>query len=220
MSYKVKMASCLAVIALAGCSGGGSNLAASPTASGIGTVSGTSIDVNLSDEGNRSISTTVGRVAIATGIDQGAGQVQGFAGIAPGASVGAEVTNGNATYNSNYIYTVVDNVVRTDSTVSGDRVDVSGNITLNADFDGGTLTGNDPGTILNGNTGLSVNATIDGSNLGGTATANYSAFSIRSGNFSGSATGAVTGQIGADGVIGVFEGNDPNTVVVGGFIGS
>ncbi|MEL7389020.1 MAG: hypothetical protein AAFN76_04500, partial [Pseudomonadota bacterium] len=77
-----------------------------------------------------------------------------------------------------------------------------------------------PGTILNGNTGLSVNATIDGSNLGGTATANYSAFSIRSGNFSGSATGAVTGQIGADGVIGVFEGNDPNTVVVGGFIGS
>lgn len=174
------------------------------------------MNVSLSSESNGSVSSgSVGRVAFVTGLDLSSGQALGYVGIAPGANVGSTETSGSASYSTQYEYQVIDNVARTSSTIGGDRLSEDGNLTLNANFGAGTLTGS--------NSELSVNGTINGRDLDGTVTANYSATVIGSGGLTtvnGSVDGDLSGMIGSDGVIGAFHGNDSNTILVGGIVGT
>lgn len=139
------------------------------------------------------------------------GQVVGGAGIASGANTGAAVTDATASYNASYEYLVVDNVRRGPVFIQGDVGRESGNIQLSADFNNGTLTG------TSGN--LDVNGTINGTAVGGTARAKYRFFG-QTGLNSGSVTTDLDGQIGTTGVIGVIHGDDSDTVVVGGIVGT
>lgn len=207
---------------LAGCGGGGGgglpSTAGNPVSS-FGTVgAGGTINATLDLEQNEGISRpAVGRVAFVTGINPNTGQVTAISAIEAGSNVGATVNNGAATYNSNYAYTVIDNTRVENGLVQGDRISENGSITLNADFDAGTVTGVGPE--------LTVNGTVTGNNLGGTVTANYSDTVLRTGPGGGLVTitdtvnGDLQGSIGAAGLVGAIQGNDANTVISGGIVG-
>jgi hypothetical protein len=200
-----------AVAALSGCNASG--LASSTTNSGFGSVSGSRVNVSLSNELNDTVSNaSVGTVAFVTGLDLTNGQAEGFAGIQSGANTGSAVTSGSANYNTTYAYQVIDDVNRTTTFLTGSRVTENGSMTLAADFNAGTLTGS--------NSELRVNGTISGTDVGGSVTVIYSGFVPGSGTVSGSATGNLDGNIGSTGVIGAFHGTDSDTVFAGGFVGT
>ncbi len=133
-----------------------------------------------------------------------------FSGVAAGASVTPPPASGPATYTGTFEVGVVGSIFDTGSGYSGSVTTDNGSITLNADFDAGTLTGSGTGVndftnfVLNGNE-LEVNGTITGTQLRGTAT--YDGVS-----------GPLNGLIGSDEVIGVFHGNSDSQTHAGGFI--
>jgi len=200
---------CLPVVfALTACSGSGSDRASSPTRSGISSNASASLGSSLSSRNQDSVSNAaVGTVVYVNGVDRDDGQIVGLAGIVGTPTVGAAVTADSATYDARYEYFAVDNVSRSSDFISGQSIPESGSITLEADFVDGTLTG------IGGE--LTVNGTIDGTDLGGTVTANYELLSR-----SGTVDGRLDGSIGTTGVIGAFAGDNSDTVLSGGFVGT
>ncbi|MEX0287286.1 MAG: hypothetical protein AB3N23_21985 [Paracoccaceae bacterium] len=203
-------------VALSACSsgGGGSLVASSPVASSFGTVVGNQLATTLSNENNGTVSNAaVGTVAYISGLNQTTGQAVTAAGIAGTPTVGPARTTGTATYAARYEYDTIINVERNGTvstrTIGGNRINRSGAITLNADFDQGTLRGD--ALFLN------VNGTISGSELGGSVRTTPNIVST------GRTTGELQGQIGATGVIGAFHGTETsflgNSTVAGGFVG-
>jgi len=208
------IAAVFSVTALSACGGGGGGgVAPTPTRSGFTTVTGATANATLTNERNRSVTrAAVGTAAYTTGIDQAAGQMVAVSGVRAGANTGAAITNGQATYNTSYGYGVIDSITRTQTLIRGTRGEETGTLTLTADFDRGTLTGN--------NGELTVNGTVNGTTVGGTATANYNFGGFGTPVQRGSVRGPLSGQIGDNGVVGAFHGSDANTVMAGGLVGT
>ncbi len=127
-----------------------------------------------------------------------------YSGVIPDSTGGAVVTEGSATYATDYtLYRVTDIVLDEsgfgEGFISGTPAVVTGNITLTADFDGATLTGTSEF--------LTVNGQINGSNLSGGVTYR-------------DVDGELDGVIGADRTVGAFHGNDKDLIYAGGFIGT
>ena len=137
--------------------------------------------------------------------------LQGFAGIASGASVSAAPATGTATFNGDFELAVIDYIITDGTRVSGQSSFDRGAITLTADFDTGRLTGG--GTGLSGSVGnivlsnnvLNVDGQFTGQSLGGTVT--YDGVS-----------GPLRGLVGGNEVIGTFHGHTDSQVHAGGFI--
>lgn len=202
----------ISILSACGGGGGGSSLASSPVSARAASVVGSTVQINLSSEDNRSVSNAaVGTAAFTTGTNNTSGQVVAVSGIAPGATVGPAITGGTATYATEYGYQVVDDVIRTPGFIRGDRGIETGNLTLTADFNAGTLTGS--------NSELTVNGTVNGTTVGGTVQADYNFGGFGIAGNQGSVSGPMNGQIGNTGVIAAFHGNDANTVMSGGLVG-
>ena len=137
--------------------------------------------------------------------------LQGFAGIAPGASVTAAPASGSATYSGEFELGLVTFIMQQGTSVSGQTTADRGAIALTANFDTGRLTGG--GTGLNGGVTniilrenpLSVDGTFTGQTLTGTVTYN-------------GITGPLRGVIGGNEVIGAFHAHTNNSLHAGGFI--
>ncbi|WP_130407275.1 hypothetical protein [Thalassococcus sp. S3] len=124
-----------------------------------------------------------------TGRIAGTTRYLGVAGIAPDTQVGPAPTAATATYTGDYQLSHVTAALADNQ---------KGRITLNADFNAGTLTGQSGG--------LDVAGTINGSSVGGTAS--Y-----------GGVTGNMQGLIGRDRTVTAFAGHSQNNgVLVGGII--
>lgn len=188
--------------ALTACGPGG--VASTTTRSYAEALSTTPHNISLDSEWNDTVSNgSVGTVAYTSGLDLVAGQAVTATGIVGTPTVGSARTSGSGTYDVDYEYDAIDSVVRTDTTLFGTRTYHSGNITLNADFDAGTLTGSD--------FNLDVNGTISGTDVGGSVTAQA---------FTSTVDGDLDGLIGTTGVIATFHGTDSNTTMAGGFVGT
>lgn len=197
----------LAVTTILSACGGSTDVGGSSRNSGIGNLTPESAvvsanaDGSLPDQGFSTTGTrgtvsqlsTNGTTGVTTGFQYQYGQVagtnrfRGVAGFAPNSEVGATepTTAASATYTGDYRLTHV-----------SDRVDSqNGQITLNADFSNGTLQGNAGG--------LTVNGSIAGRDVGGTAT------------YRG-VTANMDGLIGADRTVAAFAGNTGSAVLVGG----
>ena len=207
------MAVCALAVSACGGGSGGSSLAASTARSGLASVSGSTVNATLSSEQNRNVQDArVGLVAYVTGTDPVAGQVVGLAGVRSGATVGTVRTTGTASYNTQYAYDVVENVTRTSTTIGGTRyTQPTQTMTLNADFGARTLTGT--------SSDVTVNGTISGSAVAGTATVDYNFNPLIGAPASGRVVTTLNGNIGSTGIIGAFHGSDSNTVVAGGLVG-
>ncbi len=174
-------------------------------------VTGNEINVAINNEINGTVeSADVGLVAYASGIDYGRNVAVAYSGMRDGADVGAPVTSGTATYDATYGYTGVDNV---DDEVyvglTGTQFEASARgITLDADFDAGTLTGT--------TADLDVDGAISGSTLSGAVHVDYAL----TGGSSGRLSTTLDGRIGETGVIGAFHGHDEDTAIAGGFVGT
>lgn len=195
----------LICVGLAACGGGGDGEA---TRSGFSSVTSNTIPVNLADERNSTVTDPrVGLVALASGIDVNAGTAVALAGIRSGATVGVARTSGTATYDAQYQIEGVSDVVRTPTTIRGTQLTLPAfAITLQGDFDAGTLTGSD--SLLN------VDADINGTELSGDAT-----LVIPRTIGSGALDMNVTGQIGSTGVIAAMHGSDASAAAVVGLVG-
>lgn len=137
--------------------------------------------------------------------------LQGFAGIAPGASVTAPPVSGSATFDGRFEVGLIAGIYTFDDQVSGRTSADNGAISLTADFAQGTLTGGGTGldmgsfnTDLSGNV-LTVDGTFSGSKLSGTVT------------YDG-VKGPLTGLVGGNEVIGAFHAHNDRHVHAGGFI--
>lgn len=111
----------------------------------------------------------------------------GVAGVAPNTDPGGVPTAATATYDGEYQLAHV-----------GDTTDTKrGDITLNADFSAGTLSG--------AADGLSIDGTISGTSIGGRAS--Y-----------GGVNADMTGVIGTERAVAAFAGNRRGEVLVGGIV--
>lgn len=198
----------IACVALAGCNLG----LGDPTDSSFSTPSssGTLNEVGSGRSGS-DVSGVTGNVygyQVGSVSDDG---LQGFAGIASGASVTPITGSGTARYDGQFEVAVIDFIMVNGTQVSGQSASDRGSIALTADLDAGTLTGN--GVGLNGGIGnivlannvLTVDGTFSGETLRGTVT--YDGVS-----------GPLRGLIGSDEVIGAFHGHTDRQVHAGGFI--
>ncbi|WP_147107782.1 hypothetical protein [Tateyamaria sp. syn59] len=120
---------------------------------------------------------------------RGTDQFLGVAGVLPNSQVGGAPTSATATYRGDYSLAYADRNTFEQS--------VTGNIVLNADFNQGTLVGQAGG--------LSVNGSINGQSLGGTA------------SYRG-VDAPLTGRIGNTRAVGAFAGNTNDQALVGGFL--
>ena len=106
-------------------------------------------------------------------------------------------TSGSARMTGPFALRHVTDLRVTDKTYSGKVKDVTGSITLNADFGAGTLRG--------AGDGLTVDGRLKGDTLSGTAS--Y-----------GGVRGNLDGFAGATNAIGIFEGKAPDSSIAGGFV--
>lgn len=118
---------------------------------------------------------------------RGTQRFAGVAGIAPNSDVGNAPTTATATYRGSYSVAYAERRLQEQA---------SGTISLDANFNEGTLTGS-AGR-------LDVNGQITGQNIGGTA------------SYRG-VEADLTGRIGSTRAVGAFAGNTTDAVVVGGF---
>lgn len=122
-----------------------------------------------------------------------------LAGVLPTTTVTDLPSSGQATFAGTYEVVAINlNQVNSDMT-TGEIKDAFyqfGNIDMLADFSAGTLTGSGGD--------LTVHGTFNSQNLGGTV------------NYNGQ-NGALQGLVGGDGAVGVFQGNDLDEILVGGF---
>jgi hypothetical protein len=148
-------------------------------------------DVGIDPKNSRSLTRKDdGGFAYQIGRVVGEKKFLGVAGIAPNTRVGDAPTIATASYDADYDLAYADRT----------RIEnpVSGKITLNADFNNGTLKGQSGG--------LAVDGTITGQNIGGTAS--YRGVDAK-----------LTGRIGEERAVGAFAGHNDDAVVTGGFIG-
>lgn len=137
--------------------------------------------------------------------------LQGFAGLAPGASVSAAPVAGSGSFVGLFEVGVIAFVIQNGTQVTGQTTVDRGAIGLTVDFGSGTVTGG--GTGLDAgltNVYLDQNPlTIDGTFSGGTltGTAIYNGIS-----------GPLRGLVGANEVIGAFHGHTDSHVHAGGFV--
>lgn len=117
-------------------------------------------------------------------------------GIIPGTVASGAPTSGNVIYTGDYQMVSVGGFFIDDGKVIGFAVADSGSISLNADFDGGTLRGSDDK--------LTIDGRISGNQLSGDV------------EYDG-VDGTLKGVIGADKAVGAFHGNDKNDIYAGGF---
>lgn len=151
-----------------------------------GTVPDVGIDPNntiIVQEGR-----TAGGFAYQVGRVSGTNRFLGVAGIDPNTRVGPAPTSAQAVYSGDYSLIYVDR--------NRPREPVRGDITLTADFNAQTLSGQSEGLVVDGN--------INGEDLSGTAS--Y-----------GGVNANLNGLIGASRVVGAFAGRNQNAVLTGGF---
>lgn len=196
---------------LAGCAGdpfdtGDQSARLANGQSGFRAVSGGQVDVALRQEENGSVTRSgVGEVVYVSGIGT---EVSAFAGVASDSGIGPEVTTGTARYRGPYECVLLTEVSRTNPVSAGRRETISGTIPLTADFDAGTLTGNAQF--------LRVSGTITGQGLSGSVVAKTTG--MNNGPRLDNIQGALTGSVGADGVVGAFHGAGIGKLVAGGFV--
>lgn len=116
--------------------------------------------------------------------------------ILPGALQVPAPTTGKAVMTGPFALRQVSGLTRTGTTYSGTARDVTGLVTLTADFGAGTLKGSGDG--------LAINGTLTGDTLAGTAT--YAGIPAK-----------IQGTVGATNAIGVFAGKTTTASVAGGF---
>jgi len=203
------------VLAVVGLGMSACNLIGDPTNSGFTTPTndGTIVGkVNTSPSRSASERSTItGNVyGYQVGAVKGDG-LQGFAGIASGATVSAPLASGSATMNGTFRVGAIQNVSQNGTSFSGLAFNDVGALTLVADFDAQTLTGSGTGedgaginSRLNNNV-LEIDGRFNGSTLSGTAT--YDGVS-----------GPLQGLVGANEAIGAFHGHTDGAVHAGGFI--
>lgn len=189
-------------LALAGCSGSSSETTFERDSSIASELSTNSRVVALNADGtlpangiNRRNSLSVlsitenGGFAYQLGRVDGQNQFLGVAGIAPETVVGSAPTAASATYRGQ------SSLGYANRTEFGPPV--TGTISLNADFNTRLLTGQSGG--------LTIDGTIDGQTLGGTA------------SYRG-VDASLTGRIGSARAVGAFAGDTDDAVLTGGFI--
>jgi len=173
-----------------------------PSASGV-------ISGGVDNDGQRSSRTVSdgagGGFAVVSGTNDDG--LAAYAGIIPGTTVGDVQATGGATFDAQFTTAQITGVNLTETGrgsgfITGRPSIVSGDITLVADFDGGTLTGtSDGGTLaVDGDIGTGTSLTGSVTYLG--------------------VNGALRGNVGTDRTIGVFHGNDEDTIFAGGFTGT
>lgn len=123
-------------------------------------------------------------------------EINAVAGIIPTTTV-TDLGTGTLTFTGDYVVRYEDDIVATTSGVIGDSDTERGTIELVANFDAGTLTGSE------GN--LTVSGTFTDNDLDGAV------------DFRGM-SGDLDGLIGGDKAVGVFHGNNDDTVFAGGFL--
>lgn len=126
----------------------------------------------------------------------GTTSIKAIAGIWPTATVTAVPIAGTATYSGTYGVAYATGIEVVANTLIAFVNEETGNITLAADFNAGTLNGSSGG--------LTVIGTFNSNNLDGTVT------------FNGQ-SGILDGLIGGDATIGVFHGNNDTEIFAGGF---
>ncbi|MAM61026.1 hypothetical protein [Maritimibacter sp. UBA3975] len=151
-------------------------------------------DANYAIIGQGSVEKAVGGAAYFTAMN-GAYAVS-YGGIINGSNVGDVVPTGQAVYLADYEVEVVSGIEIAYDTLQGVSGTDSGNITLTADFDAATLTGEDGS--------LRVDGEISGKNVTGSVV------------YAG-VDGDLEGLVGASGTVGAFHGNDARTIYAGGF---
>ncbi len=134
--------------------------------------------------------------AYRVGARDGTGLI-GQSGIIPGTSVAAAPPSGSYSYSGTYELAKITSINISGDSIYGFTSYDSGSLTLSADFDGNTLSGRSGD--------LAVNGTISNGDLSGGVT--YDGVS-----------GALDGMIGSDRSVGVFHGNNADTIFAGGFI--
>ncbi len=174
-------------------------------------VAGDVVDVRLSSEVNGNVQdASVGLAAFVSGVDRSGEVAVAYAGLRDGATVGAPVTSGTARYDTVYQYTGI-------ADVRGDYVyGVTGwqfitperRMTLDADFGAGTLRGSSPD--------LQVTGQISGADVTGDVLVRYDV----PGGPNGALNTELRGVIGSTGVLGAFQGEDRDTVIAGGLVGT
>lgn len=206
--YKAKATLAIAAMTLAGC--GGSNLASSTTRSSFESLSGNEVNISLSQERNGTLTAgSVGRASYVVGVDTQKGQMVAASGYTAD-QIGAARTNGSGNYTTTYRYALIDDVNRSTTLINGYTREVTGGVTVNADFDAGTLKAN--GTYFD------IDATISGDRFSGTADVSHLAG--RLGTSRDQLRTTLQGRIGASGLIGAFHGSDSDTVMAGGIVGT
>lgn len=205
----------LTLMAVVGCGLSACNLTGDPTNSGFATPSSSgAIAGKASGIGVRSGSDQSSVTGNVYGYEVGAVSedgLQGFTGIASGASVSAAPATGSATMNGRFEVAIIQGVSTDGTRVSGSTGIDSGSLTLVADFDNGTLTGSATGADAGSlnpylrNNQLEIDGRFDGSELSGTAT--YDGVS-----------GPLRGLVGGNEAIGAFHGHNDTKVHAGGFI--
>ncbi|PRY76043.1 hypothetical protein CLV80_110129 [Yoonia maritima] len=196
MAYTRGLLIFISSLSLAACEDQGFGEGNTPSAS-IVTLSdeGEIPDQNYEDDdgsGSHSDLSVVGTAltgyAYSYGLVDGTTNFVGVAGIAPASDPGDAITTGTVSYEGTYALTHVD---------QDSETFVTGDITLIAAFDTGSVTGDDGALVVTGN--------FSGTNLGGTVT--YEDL-----------TANLDGVVGTDAVVGAFAGNDSESLVVGGII--
>lgn len=172
------------------------------TRSGFRTPSGTNstayIPVALANEvNNRIYDSSLGGAAYVVGTD-GDGAAA-YAGVMPGSDVGNAIPSGTANYVADYEVVMIEDINVSGTFLTGNTNYDAGSITLTADFDNQTLSGQSGQLRVNGN--------ISGGNLTGGVT------------YRGT-SGRLTGLVGDQGTVGAFHGNSDELVYGGGFVGS
>lgn len=181
----------------------------------------TTLDPGVNQSTSNSVSEPgVGLVAYAAGLESLAPRAAAYAGIESGSTVGATQTSGTGTYTGFYGVAIADDVDRGSTFITAQTGQSAGNVTLNANFGDGTLTGTGSSIAGGFTTDITVDGAISGSDVSGTVLVNHQPATPTPGLSAGSVTATLDGLIGADGALGAFHGTDSNTALAGGFAAS
>ena len=123
----------------------------------------------------------------------------GEAGILPTSNVGALPVSGTIGYAGQYQVGLIENIELSGNLLTGTQDIENGSIFLTASIDEGTITG------TSDNSALVVNGTVSGGNIGGSVTYNGQ-------------SGDLDGIYGEDAAVGIFHGNNAETIFAGGFL--
>lgn len=209
MSTKIIIGMVSACALLAGCSGGGGS---SATSSGTEEFVGFMPTNALFNQQDNGVFGPAGEIAFATGFTEtNVLQARAVAGI-QFEDVGS-AGSGTGTFSGLYGFGVMEDVVRTETEISGFPAQSIGNVFLTVDFANGSLAGT--GSSTDGiQSDIVVNGSISGRNLSGDVAVNYVTPSATTTFLSTT----LDGVVGENGAVGVFHGSDDNSALAGGFV--